>query len=215
MRLLLVGPPGSGKGTQATRLAGARRVPHISTGDLLRDASRAGTELGRQAEALMKNGLLVPDELVIGVIGERFAKGDCAKGFLLDGFPRTVGQARALDEMLGKRGIPVDAVVLLEVPDDSVVERITGRRSCPKCQRPYHVKFVPPRKADTCDACGSALVRRSDDTEEKVRTRLAKYHQETAAVIPHYDARGLVRRVDGTQHPDAVYAAVEKAVAGL
>lgn len=212
MRLILVGPPGSGKGTQAKRLAASRSIAHVSTGDLLRDAAARGTDLGRKADALMKQGLLVPDDLVIGLIEERLGAPDCAKGFLLDGFPRTVGQARALDGMLARRRVQLDHVVLLEVPDEAIVERITGRRSCSKCQTPYHVTFVPPRRSGVCDKCGGELTLRSDDTEEKVRTRLAKYHQETAAVIPHYEAQGLVRRVDGTGAPDAVYAAVEKAL---
>ncbi|MBI4565273.1 MAG: adenylate kinase [Planctomycetes bacterium] len=212
MRLIFVGPPGSGKGTQAKRLAERRGVPHISTGDLLRDAVRRGTDVGKQAEEIMKAGKLVPDALVIRVMEDRFRSGDCEKGFILDGFPRTLGQAEALDRMLERVRMPIQVVVLFLVGDEAVLERITGRRSCPVCQTPYHTRFVPPRIPDRCDRDGAALVQRPDDSEEKVRVRLEKYREETEAVIPYYERRGLVRRIDGEVDPDRVFEALEKAV---
>jgi adenylate kinase len=213
MRLIFEGPPGSGKGTQAKKLAEARGWIHISTGDLLREAVRNRTPVGRRAEAIMKEGRLVPDATVIEIIEDRFRKGDGARGFILDGFPRTLAQAEALEVILARHRLPVERVLLLEVRDEAIVERLTGRRSCPVCQTPYHVKFVPPKKAGVCDKDGAALVQRPDDGEDKVRTRLAKYHEETEAVIPYYDRRGLVRRIDGEAPPDQVFRAVERALA--
>ncbi len=216
MRLIFVGPPGSGKGTQAKKLAEKRAIPHVSTGDILREAVKAGTPVGKKAKAIMEAGGLVPDDVMIGIIEERFAKGDCAKGFILDGFPRTVPQAEALETLVTKMKLPVQAAVLIDCKDAVVIERITGRRSCPKDGTPYHVKFVPPKKkADHCDACGTRLTQRDDDTEPKVKARLEKYHRETAAIIPFYETRGLVRKVNGEEAPDAVFAAVEKLVASL
>ena len=212
MRLVFEGPPGSGKGTQAKRLAEHRGWVHISTGDLLRDAVRNRTPLGLTVEQVMKSGLLVSDATVIDIIDERLARPDCAAGFILDGFPRTIGQAEALDRILGARRCPLDRVLALEVPDTSIIERITGRRSCPKCQTPYHVRFVPPKRAGFCDKDGAELVQRPDDMEDRVRTRLAKYHEETEAVIPFYERRGILRRVDGTTSPDEVFRAAERAL---
>src|SRR5262245_43071874 len=166
MRLVFEGPPGSGKGTQAKRTADRRGWVHISTGDLLRDAVRNRTPLGLTVEQVMKEGLLVSDATVIDIIDERLAKRDCAAGFILDGFPRTIGQAEALDRILESRRAPLDRVVAFEVPDEAIIERITGRRSCPKCQTPYHVRFVQPRKAGICDRDGTGLVQRPDDMED-------------------------------------------------
>jgi adenylate kinase len=211
VRILFVGAPGSGKGTQAVRLAGEVGIPHISTGDILRDAIRRDTDLGRQAKEFIDQGLLVPDEIMVGVVEERFRKGDTAKGYILDGFPRTAPQAEALEKLLGRLGQTLDAVIVLEISDAEVVERITGRRTCETCQTPYHVRFRRPRKEGVCDRDGGRLVQRDDDTEPKVRKRLEKYHSETAAVIPFYEKRGKVRRVDGSKSPDEVYAAVRTA----
>jgi adenylate kinase len=212
MRLVFEGPPGSGKGTQAKRTADRRGWVHVSTGDLLRDAVRNRTPLGLTVEQVMKEGLLVSDATVIDIIDERLGQGDCAAGFILDGFPRTLGQAEALDRILAARKSPLDLVVAFEIPDEAIIDRITGRRSCPKCQTPYHVRFVPPKKAGTCDKDGTALVQRPDDMEDRVRTRLAKYHQETEPVIPFYERRGILRRVDGTAPPDEVFRSLERAL---
>ena len=198
MRLIFEGPPGSGKGTQAKKLAERRGWVHISTGDLLREAVRNRTPIGLTVEQVMKEGLLVSDATVIDIIDERLAQRDCDAGFILDVFPRTLGQAEALDLILARRGMPLDLVIAFDVPDNAIVERITGRRSCPTCQTPYHVRFVPPKKAGICDKDGTELVQRPDDGEDRVRTRLAKYHEEKEPVIPFYAKRGIVRPVDGT-----------------
>jgi adenylate kinase len=212
MRLIFEGPPGSGKGTQAKRVAEKHGWVHISTGDLLREAVRNRTPIGLTVEQVMKEGLLVSDDTVIDIIDERLAQRDCAAGFILDGFPRTLGQAEALDLILARRGLPLDRVIAFDVPDNAIVERITGRRSCPKCQTPYHVRFVPPKKAGFCDKDGTELAQRPDDAEDRVRTRLAKYHEETEPVIPFYGKRGIVRHVDGTTAPDKVFGALERAI---
>ncbi len=211
MRLLFVGPPGSGKGTQAQRLAGEKSVPHIATGDILRAAIREGTPVGLRARPFVESGGLVPDDVMIGIIEERFGKGDTEKGYILDGFPRTVPQASALDAMLGRLGRPLERVLLLECPDGAILERITGRRTCEKCQTPFHVRFQRPRADGVCDRCGGRLVQREDDTEAKVRRRLDKYHSETAAIVPFYERRGIVARLDGSRPPDEVYRSVAEA----
>lgn len=207
MRMILVGPPGAGKGTQAARLVNSYSIPHISTGDMLRAAVKEGTELGRQADDFMKKGLLVPDEVVIGMVIERIGKQDCQRGFMLDGFPRTRPQAEALDEALRKADVALDAVVLIEVPDELIVERITGRRSDPETGEIYHLKFNPP----PADVAGR-LVQRKDDTEEACVARLEKYHSETAPIVPFYEQKGILARVDGVGSPDQVTARVKKAL---
>ncbi len=208
MRLLFVGAPGVGKGTQARRLSEERGVPHIATGDILREAVKLGTPVGLQARAYLGTGGLVPDEIVIGIIEERFGKGDTAKGYILDGFPRTLPQARALDALLSKLGQPIQWVLLLECPDEAVLERITGRRTCETCGEPYHVRHRKPEREGVCDRDGGRLIQREDDTEPKVRKRLDKYRTETAAVIPLYEERGIVRRIDASRPPEEVYRAV-------
>jgi adenylate kinase len=197
MRMILVGPPGAGKGTQAGRLVDTFRIPHISSGDMLRAAVKEGTALGLEADRYMKAGQLVPDEVVIGMILERITRPDCASGFMLDGFPRTRPQAEALDAAMTKAGVRLDAVVLVEVPDALIVDRITGRRSDPATGRIYHLKFDPP-------PAGLEVVQRKDDTVEAVTTRLAKYHSETAPIVPFYLDKGILKRVDGVGEPDAV-----------
>jgi adenylate kinase len=208
MRMIFIGPPGAGKGTQAARLVERHRIPHISSGDMLRAAVAEGTALGRAADGYMKSGQLVPDDVVIGMVIERIAKPDCAGGFMLDGFPRTRPQAEALDKALAQAGVALDLVLLIEVPDDLILERITGRRSDPATGAIYHVKFNPPPP----DVAGR-VVQRSDDTEEACRARLAKYHAETAPIVPFYEAKGLLRRVDGEGSPDQVTERIERAIA--
>jgi adenylate kinase len=205
MRMILVGPPGAGKGTQAARLVDTFRIPHISSGDMLRAAVKEGTELGKQADGFMKAGRLVPDDVVIGMILERIAKPDCAKGFMLDGFPRTRPQAEALDHAMTKAGVRLDSVVLIEVPDSLIVDRITGRRSDPKTGRIYHIKTDPPPP-------GVQVDHRKDDTVEAVTTRLAKYHSETAPIVPFYDGKGILKRVDGVGDPDGVTERIKAAL---
>jgi len=199
MRMILVGPPGAGKGTQAAKLVDTYKIPHISTGDMLRAAVKEGTEMGKQADEFMKKGALVPDEVVIGMVVERIAKPDCETGFMLDGFPRTAPQAEALDKAMGAAGVSLEVVVLIEVPDELIVERITGRRSDPETKTIYHMKFNPP-PAEVADR----VVQRKDDTEEACKKRLEKYHSETAPIIPFYEAKGLLKRVDGVGTPAEV-----------
>lgn len=206
LNTILVGAPGSGKGTQAKRIEADFSLPQISTGDMLRAARRAGTPLGKQAAEFMDAGKLVPDSLIIGLIEERLKEEDCKGGFVLDGFPRTLPQAEALSEMLDAAGLKIESVVVIDVPEEDIVGRITGRRSCKECGAVYHVSFSPPKVEGVCDNCGAtALYQRSDDTEEKVRVRLKAYADQTAAVIPFYEGKGVVSRVNGAQKPAAVY----------
>lgn len=199
MRMILIGPPGAGKGTQAARLVGRYEIPHISTGDMLRAAVKEGTAMGKKADEYMKAGNLVPDEVVIGLVLERIAKDDAREGFMLDGFPRTRPQAEALDAAMTKESLELDAVVLIEVPDELIVERITGRRSDPETGAIYHLKFNPPP-----DDVKDRLVQRKDDTEAACVARLEKYHSETAPIVPFYEEAGILKRVDGVGTPDEV-----------
>ncbi|GAB4261773.1 adenylate kinase [Deferrisoma sp.] len=214
MRLILLGPPGAGKGTQAKRLIERYGIPQISTGDILRAAVRDGTELGRKAKEYMDAGKLVPDEVVIGIIEERLQEPDCAKGFILDGFPRTVPQADALGEVLGKLGQAIDHVVSIEVPDEELVERLTGRRTCRGCGAMYHVKFTPPAKDGVCDKCGGELYQRDDDREETIRSRLKVYHDQTAPLVEYYEKAGLLRRVPGQGSVDEIYQRILEVLEG-
>lgn len=199
MRMILVGPPGAGKGTQAGELVNRFGISHISTGDMLRAAVSQGTALGKQADGYMKAGGLVPDDLVIAMVIERLQQPDCADGFMLDGFPRTRPQAEALDAELEKAGLALDVVLQIEVPDELIVERITGRRLDPDTGEIYHVKFKPP-PADVAPR----VIQRKDDTEQACRARLEKYHSETAPIVPFYEAKGLLKRVDGNAAPEEV-----------
>jgi len=209
VRLILIGPPGAGKGTQADQIVQRYGIPHISTGDMLRAAIKRSTKLGRQAESYMDRGELVPDNLVIAMVMERIAQADCGIGFLLDGFPRTLAQAKALDAALDEARMSLEAVVLLEVPDEAIVERITGRRLDPVTGKIYHIKFNPP----PADAA-ARVIQRSDDSEQTCRARLARYHAETAAVVPHYEAQGLLRRIDGSRRPPDVTRQIIDALEG-
>lgn len=201
--LIFVGPPGAGKGTQAKRLCGKLSVPQISTGDMLREARAAGTDLGKRADEFMKAGQLVPDELVIDLVAERLGREDARAGFVLDGFPRTVPQAEALDRLLKKLGRALDHVVLLEVPDELILERVTGRRVGETTGRIYHVKYDPPPSPDRGEG-GERLLTRSDDREEVVKPRLAAYSAQTAPLVAYYADKGLLRRVDGVGNLDEV-----------
>lgn len=199
MRMILVGPPGAGKGTQASRLVESYNIPHISSGDMLRAAVKEGTALGIAADGFMKAGKLVPDDVVIGMILERVAKPDCANGFMLDGFPRTRPQAEALDDAMAKANVKLDAVVLIEVPDQLLEERACGRRTDPDTGTIYHLKYNPP-PADIAPR----LVHRKDDTVEAVMTRVQKYHSETEPIVPFYMAKGILKHVDGVGDPDEI-----------
>lgn len=212
MRLILIGPPGSGKGTQAKLLVDRFNLTHVSTGNLLREAVDKGTPAGKQAKPLMDAGQLVPDELVNQLIADRFRRTDRPEQFVFDGYPRTLAQAAALDKVLREHNLPLDAVVALEVPDEEVVRRISGRRVCPKDQTPYNVYSNPPKNPDRCDVCGSELIHRDDDWEETVRERLRGYRAQTAELVPYYRAKGLLREVPGAGDIETIYAAMAKAI---
>ncbi len=210
MRVILLGPPGAGKGTQASRIADAYTIPHISTGDILRSNAREGTELGLEAKRFMDNGELVPDQLVMRMVGDRLREPDAASGFLFDGFPRTVPQAEALEHLLVEHDAPLDAVLRLSVPDEEVIARLTGRRMCARCGRIYHVRFDPPAEEGVCDECGGELIQRDDDTEEVARNRLEVYAAQTEPLEHFYWERGLLRDVEATGHPDEVFASAKR-----
>ncbi|MDD3579789.1 MAG: adenylate kinase [Desulfobacca sp.] len=197
MNLILLGGPGAGKGTQAKMMIEKYQIPQISTGDILRAAVKEGTELGKQAKACMDAGKLVPDEVVIGIIEDRLKQADCQKGFILDGFPRTVPQAEALDKTLQKMGSKIDHVLSIDVDEEELVKRLTGRRTCKQCGQMYHVMFNPPKKEGVCDKCGGELYQRDDDNEATVRSRLATYNQQTKPLIDYYSKQGLVRQIKG------------------
>ncbi len=210
LNLVLLGAPGSGKGTQAERIAPRFGLPHISTGDILRAAVAAGSELGREAQRYMEAGDLVPDDVVIGIIRERLTASDTAEGFMLDGFPRTLEQASALDAMLEQAGRALTVVLVIDVPEEELVERLSGRRACRDCGKGYNVVFDPPKKDGVCDVCGGELFQRSDDNEETVRNRLQVYRRQTAPLIGYYEQKGLVATVyGGGRVPDQVFADVD------
>jgi adenylate kinase len=204
VRVILLGPPGAGKGTQAVRIAEAFGIPHISTGDIFRENVRGGTELGRAAKGYMDAGELVPDEIVVGMVGDRLAQADAADGFCLDGFPRTVPQAQALEDLLVDRDAPLEVVVRFLVDHDEVVERLTGRRSCTECGAVYHLQHAPPRSEGVCDSCGGTLVQRDDDTEDVVLNRLEVYRKQTEPLEHFYWERGLLRDVEAVGEVDEV-----------
>jgi adenylate kinase len=208
VRVVIIGAPGAGKGTQAKRLTERFRTPHVSTGDMLREAVAAGTPLGRKAQRYMDQGVLLPDEMMISVVEERLARPDSRSGFVLDGFPRTVAQARALDAALARRGQALDAAVHVTVPRDELVRRLAGRRVCGSCGAMFHPLLSPPARADVCDRCGGTLIQRADDREETVLHRLDVHGRETAPVVHYYRDAGLLREVSGTGTPDEVFERV-------
>ncbi|GEA18252.1 adenylate kinase [Moorella sp. E306M] len=212
MRLVLLGPPGAGKGTQAALICKHLGIPHISTGDMFRQAIKEGTELGRQAEKYLQSGGLVPDDVTIGLIQERLSQSDCRQGFLLDGFPRTVAQAEALDAWLAGRKEKLDAVIDIEVPREELMARLTGRRVCRQCGATYHLQYNPPAEAGKCDVCGGELIQRADDTAATVGKRLDVYNEQTAPLITYYRQRGLLKEIDGSGDIAAVSRAIGAAL---
>ena len=211
-KVVFLGAPGSGKGTQAKRLSEELGIPHISTGDMLRDAVKRGTPLGKQAEPIMASGGLVSDDLMIGIIADRLQGDDASGGFILDGFPRTVAQAEKLDTIVSGNGNGGMKVVHLLVPDEVIVRRIAARRSCPSCGAVFHLENNPPKVAGICDACGSELVARPDDTEEAVRRRLDAFHSQTVPVVGYYRSKNVLREIDGTTPVDQVFEQIKRSV---
>ena len=215
MNIILLGPPGAGKGTQAQRLQQERGLIQLSTGDMLRAAVACGSELGQKAKGIMERGELVPDELMVGLIKDRIAQPDCAKGFILDGFPRTEAQARALDKMLAETSRKLDRVIEMEVDEKALTERVVGRFSCAKCGAGYHDTFKRPEVDGICDVCGSTdFTRRKDDNAETMKTRMAAYRAQTEPLLPYYSARGVLRKVDGMAAMDEVYRQITEVLAG-
>jgi adenylate kinase len=215
LNLILLGPPGSGKGTQGERLQADLRLPYYATGDILRAEVREGTELGREAKQYMDRGDLVPDEVIIGMIAERVESADAADGFILDGFPRTAAQAEALDEEVARLERRIMAAILIDVPDEEVVRRLSGRRTCEKEGHIFHVDFDPPKKEGVCDVCGGRLIVRDDDKPEVVKNRLAQYHTKTEPLVSYYEDKGILRRVDGRQAPEEVTDRIRALLATL
>ncbi len=212
MKIIMLGAPGAGKGTQAKMIAEKYHIPHVSTGDIFRANLKEGTELGLKAKAYMDQGALVPDELTVEILLDRVAKDDCKDGYVLDGFPRTIPQAEVLDQELAKLGDQVDLAIDVDVPDENIVRRMSGRRACLKCGATYHIEHIPPKQEGICDNCGEALVQRDDDKPETVSKRLKVYHDQTAPLIDYYTKKNILKTVDGTQDMDAVFSAITKII---
>jgi adenylate kinase len=211
VRVAFLGPPGAGKGTQARELAREWRVPQVATGDMLREALAAGTPLGRQAKDYMDRGALVPDDVIVGLIAERLRRPDATRGFILDGFPRTIPQAEALDRLLKDLGQQLDHVIFFDVSEEELLRRLTGRRSCPACQSTYHIVSAPPRREGICDKCGTALIQRPDDSEATVRNRLKVYASQTTPLLDYYRRRGRLSTVPGEGAIDSIRTAIRRA----
>lgn len=205
MKIVMLGAPGAGKGTQAIKIADKYDIPHISTGDIFRANIKGGTELGQKAKSYIDKGELVPDEVTIGMLLDRIAQDDCKNGYVLDGFPRTIPQAESLTEALKSQGDKIDFALNIDVPDEAIIKRMSGRRACPKCGATYHIVYAAPKKENVCDKCGSELIIRSDDKPETVKDRLNVYHQQTEPLIAYYKAAGVLREVDGTQELPKVF----------
>ena len=208
MKIIMLGAPGAGKGTQAKQIAGKYSIPHISTGDIFRANIKNGTDLGKKAKEYMDQGLLVPDELTCDLVMDRIQQDDCVNGFVLDGFPRTIPQAKALDAALEKLGQHMDVAIDVDVPDENIVNRMSGRRACLDCGATYHVVSLPPKTEGKCDHCGSDLVLRDDDKPETVQKRLSVYHEQTQPLIDYYKNQGILKSMDGTQPMEAVFTAI-------
>ena len=208
MKIIMLGAPGAGKGTQAKMIADKYQVPHVSTGDIFRANIKEGTELGKEAKTYMDKGLLVPDELTVKILLDRVAKEDCKNGYVLDGFPRTIPQAEVLDKALSEMGDAIDYAIDVEVPDENIVRRMSGRRACLACGATYHIVHVPSKKEGICDRCGKELVLRDDDKPETVKNRLEVYHDQTQPLIDFYTKKGILKTVDGTQDMNDVFAAI-------
>ena len=209
MKIIMLGAPGAGKGTQAKQIADHYSIPHISTGDIFRANIKEGTELGKKAKEYMDKGALVPDELTCDLVMDRISQDDCKNGFVLDGFPRTIPQAEALEKALEAAGQKMDFAIDVDVPDDNIIGRMSGRRACLNCGETYHIISIPPKKEDICDVCGEALVQRDDDKEETVKNRLSVYHEQTQPLINFYQERDILRTVDGTRPMDEVFSAIQ------
>ena len=205
MKIIMLGAPGAGKGTQAKKIASKYSIPHISTGDIFRANIKNGTELGKKAKTYMDQGLLVPDELVVDLVVDRVAADDCANGYVLDGFPRTIPQAEALDAALEKMGEAMDYAINVEVPDENIVKRMSGRRACVACGATYHIEHIPPKTEGICDTCGKELILRDDDKPETVLKRLNVYHEQTQPLIDYYTGKGILKEVDGTKNMSEVF----------
>ena len=208
MKIIMLGAPGAGKGTQAKMIAEKYQIPHVSTGDIFRANIKNGTELGMEAKKYMDQGLLVPDELTVKILLDRVAQADCGQGYVLDGFPRTIPQAEVLDEALNKLGEQIDYAINVDVPDENIVKRMSGRRACLKCGATFHLEHVPPKAEGLCDSCGSELVLRDDDKAETVQNRLRVYHEQTQPLIEFYTGKGILKTVDGTVDMQDVFAAI-------
>jgi len=210
MKIIMLGAPGAGKGTQAKRIADKWQIPHISTGDIFRANIKNDTALGREAKKYMDQGLLVPDELTVKILLDRVAQEDCKNGYVLDGFPRTIPQAEVLDKELSKLGDAIDYAIDVDVPDDNIVNRMSGRRACLSCGATYHIQYAAPAKEDICDRCGNGLVLRDDDKPETVKKRLYVYHEQTQPLIEYYTKKGILKSVDGTQDMENVFWSIVK-----